>query len=122
MKNTLRLIAILTLVLVVEPVIAQTETPKKETSNAKVVIINGQKRLVLKDQIELIVDVKIWNALDSLTTAPWGGKGVQLKDVKGYNVLAQKGRINGEVGLMFTSGTTCVAVTKNVFQGLNNLP
>ena len=110
--------AIVMMIIMASSAMAQIVQPKKETTNAKVVVKNGQERLVLKDQIELNVDTNIWSTLDSLTTAPWGGKGVQLKDSQGYNVLAQKSRINDQIGLMFTSGAKCVVLTKEEFDKL----
>ena len=87
MKRTLRMFAILLLSFMVLPMIAQAETPKKENSKAKVVVENGQKKLVLDTgrkagisfnnaspvDIELLSDAALWKILDSLVAAPWGG-------------------------------------------------
>lgn len=47
MKESFRMNAILLLVFMAVPMMAQTETPEKETKNAKIVVVNGQKKLVL---------------------------------------------------------------------------
>lgn len=119
MKQTLRLIAILLLVFMAVPMMAQTETPEKETKNAKIVVENGQKKLVLdsgrktsNSTIELYSDAALWRILDSLVTAPWGGNSVRVKDIKGYNVDIQKARINDEIGVFFLSRGMMVAVTE----------
>ena len=125
MKQTLRLIAILLLVFMAVPMMAQTETPEKKTKNAKIVVENGQKKLVLdtgrkagisvnivsSSNIELNADASLWKILDSLVAAPWGGKAVRVKDTQGYNVDIQKAMINNEVGVFFLSGTKFVAIT-----------
>lgn len=102
------------------PMMAQTETPEKETKNAKIVVENGRKKLVLdtgrttsNSTIELYSDTALWRILDSLVTAPWGGNSVRVKDIKGYNVDIQKARINDETGVFFLSRGMMVAVTEN---------
>lgn len=126
MKRTLRNIAILLLVFMTEPIMAQTETLEQEAKNAEVVVVNGQKKLVLDtghkvrtnfnnvsyDKIELNSDAALWRILDSLVVAPWGGDIVRIKDIKGNNVDIQKALINEEVGVFFLSGGKLVAVTK----------
>lgn len=120
MKQTLRLIAIMLLVFMAMPMMAQTETPEKGTKNAKIVVENGQKKLVLdsgrktsNSTIELYSDAALWRILDSLVTAPWGGNSVRVKDIKGYNVDIQKARINNDIGVFFLSRGMMVAVTNN---------
>lgn len=119
MKQTLRLIAILLLVFMAVPMMAQTETPEKEKKNAKIVVENGQRKLVLdsgrktnNSTIELYSDAALWRILDSLVTAPWGGNSVRVKDIKGYNVDIQKARINDDIGVFFLSRGMMVAVTE----------
>ena len=101
------------------PMMAQTETPEQEIKKAKVVVDNGQKKLVLdsgrktsNSSIELYSDAALWRILDSLVTAPWGGNSVRVKDIKGYNVDVQKARINDEIGVFFLSRGMMVAVTE----------
>ena len=119
------MIAILLLVFMAVPMMAQTETPEKETKNAKIVVENGQKKLVLdsgrktnNSTIELYSDTTLWRILDSLVTAPWGGNSVRVKDIKGYNVDIQKARINDEIGVFFLSRGMMVAVTEKDFPEL----
>lgn len=119
MKESFRMFAILLLVFMAVPMMAQTETPVKETKNAKIVVENGQKKLVLdsgrktsNSTIELYSDTALWRILDSLVTAPWGGNSVRVKDIKGYNVDIQKARINDDIGVFFLSRGMMVAVTE----------
>lgn len=119
MKESFRMIAIMLLVFMAVPMKAQTETPEKETKNAKIVVENGRKKLVLdtgrttsNSTIELYSDTALWRILDSLVTAPWGGNSVRVKDIKGYNVDIQKARINDEIGVFFLSRGMMVAVTE----------
>ena len=119
MKESFRMIAILLLVFMAVPMMAQTETPEKETKNAKIVVENGRKKLVLdtgrktsNSTIELYSDTALWRILDSLVTAPWGGNSVRVKDIKGYNVDIQKARINDDIGVFFLSRGMMVAVTE----------
>lgn len=125
MKRALIMIAILLLSFVAMSMMPQAEKPQKETKNAKVVVENGQKKLVLdtgrkagisvnivsSGNIELNADASLWKILDSLVAAPWGGKAVRVKDTRGYNVDIQKAMINNEVGVFFLSGTKFVAIT-----------
>lgn len=118
MKESFRMIAILLLVFMAMPMMAQTKTPEQEIKKAKVVVENGQKKLVLdsgrktNSTIELYSDTALWRILDSLVTAPWGGNSVRVKDIKGYNVDIQKARINDEIGVFFLSRGMMVAVTE----------
>lgn len=119
MKESFRMFAILLLVFMAVPMMAQTETPEKETKNAKIVVENGRKKLVLdtgrttsNSTVELYSDTALWRILDSLVTAPWGGNSVRVKDIKGYNVDIQKARINDEIGVFFLSRGMMVAVTE----------
>ena len=119
MSIVFRTISILLLTVMTVPIMTQSKQ-QKEASNAKVVVTNGRERLVLKNQIQLNMNSETWRFLDSLINSPSRGKGVQLKDVKGYNVLVQKGRINNEIGLIFTWGTRIVAITEDEFVVLRN--
>lgn len=114
---------------------AQTETLEQEAKNAEVVVVNGQKKLVLDtghkvrtnfnivsyDNIELNSDAALWRILDSLVVAPWGGDIVRIKDIKGNNVDIQKALINEEVGVFFLSGGKLVAVTKKELTKLKKI-
>lgn len=118
MKESFRMFAILLLVVMAVPMMAQTETPVKETKNAKIVVENGRTKLVLdtgrktNSTIELYSDAALWRVLDSLVAAPWGGNTVRVKDIKGNNVDIQKARVNDERGVFFLSGSKMVAVTE----------
>lgn len=130
-----RLILFVLLMAVSFPVMAQTnnEQPnKKDDSRAKIEVVNGQNALVLKTgrksqssswgksysaDIVLILDGNTWQQLDSLISAPFGNS-IKLKDFQGYNVEIAKANVNSNVGLMFTSGTKCVAITKDEYRKL----
>ena len=119
------------------PVMAQTnkEQPnKKDDSRAKIEVVNGQNALVLKTgrksqssswgssysaDIVLKLDGNTWDQLDSLITASYGSS-IKLKDLQGYNVEIAKANVNSHVGLMFTSGSKCVAISKEEFERLRN--
>ena len=108
------------------PLMAQTNKEQqnnKENSRAKVEVVNGHNALVLKTgrkskssnwgvsnsaDIVLKLDYNTWHLLDSLVAAPFGSS-VKIKDLQGYNVEIAKANVNSNVGLMFTSGTKCVA-------------
>ena len=106
------------------PTMAQTETSEIDTNNARVVVENGKKILVLDtgskartsfnnaSNIELNYDAALWKILDSLVVAPWGGNAVRVKDIRGNNVDIQKAMINDEIGVFFLSGGNLVAITK----------
>lgn len=101
---------------------------KDQDKKAEVVNENGQQRLVLKTgqctcsgacvNLEIKMDGDLWKTLDSLVTAPTGGDAIRTKDVNGYNVEIARANVNSKPGLMFTSGTKCVAITKEEFKSL----
>lgn len=88
---------------------------KKDFSRAKVEVVKGQTALVLKagrtSEIVMTWDNTTERTLDSLVTAPWGSA-VKMKDVDGHKVDVAKANVNSRVGLMFTSGTKCVAISE----------
>ena len=117
------------------PVMAQTNKEQQKNNNdsrAKVEVVNGQNALVLKTgrktqsstlgtsnsaDIVLKLDGNTWQQLDSLVSAPFG-KSIIVKDLQGYNVEIAKANVNSNVGLMFTSGTKCVAITEEEYRKL----
>lgn len=105
-----------------------TQQENDQDKKAEVVNENGQQRLVLKTGqctcsgacVNLVIkmDGELWKTLDSLVTAPIGGAAIRTKDVSGYNVEIARANVNSKPGLMFTSGTKCVAITKEEFKSL----
>lgn len=83
--------------------------------------MKGQLALVLKagrtSDITLKWDASLKDKLDRLVTAPWGSA-IKLKDVDGSNVDVAKANVNSKVGLMFTSGTKCFAITEEEYRNL----
>lgn len=111
-----RLILFALLAVISFSLMAQADAePKKDDARAKVEVVRGQTALVLKagrtSDITLKWDATLKNKLDSLVTAPWGSA-IKMKDVDGYNVEVAKANVNSRVGLMFTSGTKCVAISE----------
>lgn len=105
---------------------------KNDQSKVKVEVVNGQNALVLKTgrksrssswgtsnsaDIVLKLDGNILQMLDSLITAPFGNS-IKVQDLQGYNVEISKANVNSNVGLMFTSGTKCVAITEEEYRKL----
>lgn len=117
------------------PVMAQTnkgQQNKNVDSRAKVEVVNGQNVLVLRTgrkaqssswgmynsaAIVLIIDDNLWHQLDSLISAPFGNS-IKVKDLQGYNVEIAKANVNTHIGLIFTSGTKCVAITEEEYRRL----
>ena len=101
----------------------QSQRTLKETDKAKIVNTHGQERLVLLTgrqssqfssypvNIEIVLTNKTWRMLDSLITSPWGSS-VNHVDAYGYGVFIQKARVNEHEGLIFSSGSKCVAIKK----------
>ena len=130
----IKVILISLLVSLSVPVMAQTNTnqkDKKDDARAKVEVVKGQTALVLKTgrksnqtnfgssypaDIVLKLDDNTWRMLDSLVNAPWGSA-IKVKDLDGYIEIA-KANVNSKVGLMFTSGTKCVAITEEEYRKL----
>ena len=95
--------------------------------------MRGQKALVLKtgrkiqsnniggttysNDIILSIDTNTWAVLDSLMNATWGSA-MKMTDIYGYKVDVVKANVNSSVGLMFTSGSKCVALKKEDFDAL----
>ena len=102
------------------PLMAQTNKgPQvvKETPNAKVVVENGKTKLILKtgqqkNNNEINVDNNTWRVLDSITAAPYGSP-YRVKGVDGYSVSIQRANVSSNNGLIFSSGSRCVAITQD---------
>ena len=118
----IKVILISLLVTLTVPVIAQAKAePKKDGARAKLEIVKGQTALVLKagqnSVIALTWDNATERTLDSLVTAPWGSA-VKMKDIDGHKVDVAKANVNSRVGLMFTFGTKCVAISEEEWNKL----
>ncbi len=97
------------------------EYTKNENSRARIETVKGQTALVMKAGRNTTIDLKIeadtWRQLDSIVAGPWGSA-VKLKDVNGHWVDVAKASVNSSVGLMFTSGSKCVALKKEELDAL----
>ena len=101
---------------------------KKEAGKARVTIVQGQDHLVLvtgrkasgyNPNIEIALDTKAWDILDSVLSGKQKTT-CKMKDVDGHNVEVALANVNGNTGLMFTSGSKCVAIIKEEFEKLKN--
>ena len=99
----------------------QTDSPK-----AKVEVRQGKQYLVLStgvntsvelSTITIAVDDETWNILDGMLAAPRGAA-VRMKDTKKRNVDITLANVNSQTGLMFTSGSKFIAITKEEYEGL----
>lgn len=95
-------------------------------SNAKIEVRQGKQCLVLTTDtfiseelsvIALFIDEATWTTLDNLLVAPKGAT-AKMKDSRGNIVNVALGSINSQTGLMFTSGSKCVAITKEEYDRL----
>jgi len=104
----------------------KVQQSKNEDTRARVEVVNGQNVLVLKTgrksqssswgmtnsaDIVIIIEDNTYKILDSLVAGPWGCA-MKMKDIEGHNVDVAKANVNSKVGLMFTSGTKCVAISE----------
>lgn len=113
------------------PVMAQTNNEpqiKKEAGKARVTVVQGQDHLVLvtgrkasgyNPNIEIALDTKVWETFDSVLLGKQN-TACKMKDVEGHNVEVALANVNGNTGLIFTSGTKCVAIKKEDFVKLRN--
>ena len=99
----------------------QTANPK-----AKVEVRQGKQYLVLNtgintsealSTITIEVNDEIWSVLDGVLAGP-RGTAVKMKDTRGGNVDVALANVNSQIGLMFTSGSKCVAIIKEEFDRL----
>lgn len=97
------------------------ELNKKDNSRAHIGNVKGQTALIMKAGHNKTIDLKIEadtrHQLDSIVAGPWGSE-IKLKDVDGHKVDVAKANINSSVGLMFTSGSKCVALKKEDLDAL----
>lgn len=93
---------------------------------AKVEVWQGIQCLVLNtgintsealSTITIEVNDEIWGILDDVLASPRGAA-VKLKDLRGNNVDVALANVNSQIGLMFTSGSKCVAIIKEEYDRL----
>lgn len=113
------------------PLLAQTNNEpqiKKEAGKARVAVVQGKDHLVLvtgrkasgyNPNIEIALDAKVWETFDSVLSSKQN-TACKMKDIEGLNVEAALANVNDNTGLMFTSGSKCVAITKEDFEKLRN--
>lgn len=95
---------------------------------AKVEVRQGIQYLVLNtgintseglSSIAIVVDEEIRNVLDSVLASPRGSL-VKMKDLRGNNVDVALANVNSQTGLMFSSGSKIIAITKEEYEGLKD--
>lgn len=124
-------IVIILLAAIALPLMAQTNKDhqiKKEVDKARITVVYGQDHLVLitgrkssthNPNIEIVLDPKTRETLDSVLSGKMGST-AKLKDVDGFIVEVTLASVNGKLGLMFTSGSKIVAITKEAIEKLKD--
>lgn len=101
---------------------------KKEAGKVRVTIVQGQDHPVqvtgrkasgYNPNIEIALDAKAWETFDSVLSCKQS-TAANMKDVDGHIVEVALANVNGNTGLVFTSGSKCVAITKEEFEKLYN--
>ena len=126
--KTIKSFLLVLLTTIAVPILAQAQNNQqitKEAGNVRVQVVNGQDHLVLlSGRKALTYNPDIVILLDTTALALFNRilsgdqpKG-RLKDVDGKNVDVALASVNGESGLMFTSGTKCVAVKKEYLDAI----
>ena len=102
------------------------DVKKVVPSNAKIEVRQGKQCLVLTTDnylseelsgIAIFIDDETWRIIDELLVAPKGAT-VKMKDSRGSIVYVALANVNSQPGLMFTSGSKIIAITKEDYEGL----
>jgi len=111
------------------PIMAQNnvQDAKQEVSpKARIEVRQGKQCLVLTTDtfiseelsvIAIIIDDETWRILDDLLVAPKGAT-EKMNDSRGSIVNVALANVNSQTGLMFTSGSKIIAITKEEYEGL----
>jgi len=111
------------------PMMAQNnvqDVKQMDSSKARIEVRQGKQCLVLTTDnfisedlsvIALFIDEETWQVLDDLLVAPKGAT-AKIKDSKGSVVSVALANVNSQTGLMFTSGSKCVSITKDEYDRL----
>lgn len=111
------------------PMVAQNNvqsTAQAVNAKAKVEARQGIQFLVLNtgvntseelSTIMIEVNDEIWRILDGILAAP-RGTALKMKDSSGSIVDVALANVNSQTGLMFTSGSKCIAITKEEYDRL----
>ena len=111
------------------PMVAQNNVQSlNQAANlkAKVEVRQGKQCLVLNtgintsealSTITIEVNDETWSILDGVLVGP-RGTAVKMKDTRGGNVDVALANVNSQTGLMFTSGSRCIAITKEEYDRL----
>ena len=102
------------------------EVKQVDPSNARIEVRQGKQCLVLTTDtfiseelsvITLFIDEETLRILDDLLAGPKGAT-AKMKDSRGTIVNVALANVNSQTGLMFTSGSKCIAITKDEYEGL----
>jgi len=102
------------------------DVKKVVPSNAKIEVRQGKQCLVLTTDtfiseelsvIALFIDDETCRILDDLLLSPKGAT-AKMKDSRGIIVNVALANVNSQTGLMFTSGSKIIAITKEEYEGL----
>ena len=111
------------------PMMAQNnvqDVKQMDSSKARIEVRQEKQYLVLSTDtfisedlsvIAIFIDDETWRVLDELLVAPKGTT-VKMKDSKGRKVDIALANVNSQTGLMFTSGSKCVTITKEEYDRL----
>lgn len=115
----------------VPPMMAQNNAQnakQKDNAKARIEIRQEKPCLVLSTDIFIseelsviafFIDETTWTTLDNLLVAPKGAT-VKMKDSRGDIVNVALANVNSQIGLMFTSGSKHIAITKEEYEGLKD--
>ena len=101
-------------------------TAQAVNAKAKVEVRQGKQFLVLNTGVNTNVELstimievndETWSILDGVLAGP-RGTAVKMKDTRGGNVDVALANVNSQIGLMFTSGSKCVAIIKEEYDRL----
>lgn len=111
------------------PMMAQNnvqDVKQMDSPKARIEVRQGKQCLVLTTDnfiseelsvIAIFIDDETWRILDDILVAPKGAT-EKIKDSRGNIVNVALANVNSKTGLMFTSGSKCVAIAINEYDRL----
>ena len=102
------------------------DVKQMDSSKARIEVRQGKQCLVLTTEffvseelsvITIFIDDETWRILDNLLVAPKGAT-EKITDARGRVVNVALANVNSQTGLIFTSGSKCVAITKDEYDKL----
>ena len=111
------------------PIMAQSnvqDVKQAGSSKARIEVRQEKQDLVLSTDtfiseelfvIAIFIDDETWRILDDLLVSPKGAT-VKMKDSRGSVVNVALASVNSQIGLMFTSGSRFIVITKEEYDRL----